>query len=114
MFLLATFALPFAASAAESSTVNEELNLRSGPGISYRVLAVMPAGSTVSVTGEASEGWYPVQYSSLSGWAFGQYLSIAGGDRSSPPAGRAAPPASAPTSSTCAADPAWPIQSSRA
>lgn len=79
LFLVATFALPFAASAAESSTVNEELNLRSGPGISYRVLAVMPAGSTVSVTGEASEGWYPVRYSSLSGWAFGQYLSIAGG-----------------------------------
>jgi len=79
VLFLTSIATPFAASAAESSTVNEELNLRSGPGPSYRVIAVMPAGSTVSVTGEASEGWYPVQYNSLSGWAFGQYLSINGG-----------------------------------
>lgn len=79
VLLISAIATPFAAAAAESSTVNEELNLRSGPGASYRVIAVMPAGSTVSVTGEASEGWYPVQYNSLAGWAFGQYLSINGG-----------------------------------
>ncbi len=78
MLLLSIVATPFAAAAAESSTVNEELNLRSGPGAGYRVIAVMPAGSTVSVTGEDSEGWYPVQYNNLSGWAFGQYLSING------------------------------------
>ncbi len=79
LFLIATFATPIAALAAESATVSEELNLRSGPGLGYRILAVMPAGSTVVITGEPTEGFYPVQYSNLSGFAFGQYLAIGGG-----------------------------------
>ena len=59
VFLLALVATPFSAAAAESSTVNEELNLRSGPGLGYQVLAVMPAGSTVSVTGEIAGAALP-------------------------------------------------------
>jgi uncharacterized protein YraI len=79
LLLLTTFATPIAALAAESATVSEELNLRSGPGLGYRILSVMPAGSTVVITGEPTEGWYPVQYGTLSGWAFAQYLAIGGG-----------------------------------
>lgn len=78
LLLLTTFATPFGALAAESATVSESLNLRSGPGLGYHILTVMPSGSVVAVTGEPTEGWYPVQYNDLSGWAFGQYLSIGG------------------------------------
>lgn len=92
LFLIATFATPLAALAAESATVSEELNLRSGPGLGYRILTVMPAGSTVAITGEPTEGWYPVQYSNLSGWAFGQYLATR-----ARPGRRPAPRAASPT-----------------
>ncbi|MFN8516248.1 MAG: SH3 domain-containing protein [Thermomicrobiales bacterium] len=79
LLLLTTFVTPIAALAAENATISEELNLRSGPGLGYRILTIMPAGSTVAVTGEPTEGWYPVQYNDLTGWAFGQYISIGGG-----------------------------------
>ncbi len=96
LLLLTTFATPIAALAAESATVSEELNLRSGPGLGYRILTVMPAGATVAVTGEPTEGFYPVQYNDLTGWAFGQYLAING---------------SAPVASTGARDTATVITS---
>ena len=76
--LLTTFATPVTAFAAETATVSEELNLRSGPGLGNRILTVMPAGASVVLLGEATEGWYPVQYNDLSGWAFGQYLTLGG------------------------------------
>lgn len=77
--LLGSLALPASAFAAGTATVGEELNLRSGPGRGYRVVAVMPAGSSVTVMGDASEGWYPVTYNSTNGWAFGQYLAFGDG-----------------------------------
>jgi uncharacterized protein YraI len=80
LLLLTFFATPFGALAATNATVSERLNLRSGPGLGYRVLTVMPAGSIVAVTGEPTEGWYPVQYNDLTGWAFGQYIVIGGGN----------------------------------
>lgn len=75
--LLASLALPLSTRAA-STTVRDELNLRNGPGAGYAILAVMPAGSTVALNGEATEGWYPVIYNNLGGWAYGAYLALAG------------------------------------
>lgn len=67
---------PRSARASDPTTVLEDLNLRGGPGLSYPILALMPARSTVSVTGDPTEGWYPVAYQQLEGWAFGAYLSL--------------------------------------
>lgn len=75
---LVTLLMPATALAADPATISEELNLRSGPGLAYRVLAVMPAGTAVSITGEESEGWYPVRYNNLDGWAYAEYISIGG------------------------------------
>src|SRR5215210_140895 len=75
--LLASLVAAPAASAAPS-TVLEELNLRSGPGLGYRVVAVMPAGASVEVSGDPTEGWYPLLYDGLSGWGFGAYLGVGG------------------------------------
>src|SRR5918997_5697791 len=77
LVLLASLVVAPAASAAPS-TVLEELNLRSGPGLGYRVVAVMPAGASVEVTGDPTEGWYPLLYDGLSGWGFGAYLGVGG------------------------------------
>ena len=76
--LLASLLMPITAHAAEPATVNEELNLRSGPGLSYRILTVMPTGSAVEITGEVAEGWYPVRYNNFDGWAYAEYISLGG------------------------------------
>jgi uncharacterized protein YraI len=61
------------------------LNLRSGPGTSYSVLAVMPANAWVTSTGESSGDWLEVIYKGTTGWANAFYL---GGD-SGPTTGNA-------------------------
>src|SRR5919202_4402403 len=75
--LLTSLVAPPAASAAPTSVL-EELNLRDGPGLGFRVLAVMPAGASVEVTGDPTEGWYPLLYAGLSGRGSGAYLGVGG------------------------------------
>lgn len=50
------------------------LNLRSGPGTGYSVLAVMPKGSAMTVL-STSGGWSKVTYSGKTGYASASYLS---------------------------------------
>lgn len=64
---------------AASATTTSALNLRSGPGTSYGVIVVMPAGAAVEVTGDPQAGFYPVTYRGNSGFASGDFLSIGGG-----------------------------------
>lgn len=70
-----------------SATVNvSALNLRSGPGTSYGVVAVMPQGASVSLTGDSSNGFAGVIYNGASGWAFAEYLSTGGSSPAPDPA----------------------------
>ena len=57
-----------------TATVTEDLNLRTGPGLTYAVILVMPAGSTVTLTGHASGAYLSVDYRGTEGWAAGDYL----------------------------------------
>lgn len=50
------------------------LNLRSGPGTSYKVLKVMPKGSAVEVL-QKNGDWYQVRYSGTTGFASRNYLT---------------------------------------
>jgi len=59
-----------------SATATERLNLRSGPDTSSSVLAVIPAGGVVTLTGQQSNGFRSVSYNGVMGWAFEAYLSI--------------------------------------
>lgn len=61
--------------------IGGSLNLRSGAGTSYGVLAVMPNGASVTLAGQSSGSWRSVTYNGTSGWAYVDYLS------SSPPSG---------------------------
>ncbi len=70
----------------ETAVATAALNLRTGPSTSDAVMTVIPAGATVTVTGAAQNGFYPVTYASRSGWAYGAYLSI-GGSGTNPPGG---------------------------
>jgi len=57
-------------------TAASGLKLREQPDTSSRTLTTMPYGSSVTITGAAVNGFCPVTYGSLSGYASAQYLSI--------------------------------------
>lgn len=61
---------------ATATVIDGSLNLRSGPGTNYSIVALLPDGATVTVTGSITNGFYPVTYGNLSGYAAGQYLSF--------------------------------------
>jgi uncharacterized protein YraI len=61
-----------------SATVTSALNLRDGPSTSDAVILVMPEGAVVTVNGGSSNGFLPVTYRGMEGWAHGSYLSSDG------------------------------------
>ncbi|HTE85931.1 MAG TPA: SH3 domain-containing protein, partial [Dehalococcoidia bacterium] len=76
-------------------TSPDGLNLRSGPSTQAQVLAVVPLGSVLTLSGDPTgDGWYPVTFGSASGWAYGAYLTA--GELTPTQAAAAAPIASAP------------------
>ncbi|MCO5218224.1 MAG: SH3 domain-containing protein [Thermomicrobiales bacterium] len=66
------------ASAESAATVTASLNLRSGPGTDSPIILVMPAGAAVSVTGDATNGFYPLTYRGTSGYAHSDWISFGG------------------------------------
>lgn len=84
---------------AGSAVTTTDLNLRAGPSTADAVLAVMPPGAAVTLTGEASNGFLAVVYAGTAGWASAQYLSTDGGVTPAPDPG-ATPPSSTGTATT--------------
>src|SRR5690606_18221063 len=76
--------------------------LRSGPGTNNPVITVMPAGATVTLTGNSQNGFLSVSYNGTAGWASADYLETGGGSPSpSPsPSPNPAPGGSATTTAT--------------
>ncbi len=66
-----------------ATVIDGSLNLRSGAGTNFSVILVMPGGSTVTITGALTNGFYPVRYGTTNGYASATYLQI-GGTPSSP------------------------------
>ena len=56
------------------------LNLRAGPGTGYTILAHIPQGVALSLTGRnpAAGAWWQVSYQGQPGWVAGDYLRTAG------------------------------------
>ena len=50
-----------------------------GPGGQYGILTVAPAGAAMSVDGDPVDGYYPVTYDGISGWATTGLLQVADG-----------------------------------
>jgi len=62
---------------AEDATVTgADVNLRSGPGTNYRVVACLSEGTTVNVTDRSNPDWYAVTYNGTSGYMSSRYLRI--------------------------------------
>jgi uncharacterized protein YraI len=73
--LLVLAPAPTARALGEARVV-EDWNLRAGPGLNYAILAVMPAGGTVALTGPVADGWYAVVFADAPGWVYGEGLVL--------------------------------------
>lgn len=51
------------------------LNMRSGPSTSYKILVTIPKGTSVKVSARASSGWYKVSYGGRTGWISNKYVT---------------------------------------
>ena len=67
---------PPPASQVTTAITTDRLNLRTGPALSNGVIAVMPAGATVTLTGEEMNGYRSVSWNGQAGWAFAAYLAL--------------------------------------
>ena len=52
------------------------LNLRNAPSATATIVGRIPSGASVEVTGAAQNGFLPVRYSGISGWASASWLSF--------------------------------------
>ena len=78
--LLLVFAMAGTTAFADSAVViGDAVNLREGPGISYRVLDTLKAGTVVEVTDRSNGSWYAVSYHGQSGYMSAGYLSMTAG-----------------------------------
>lgn len=75
--------------ATGSARTTSSLNLRAGPSTSDRVLAVMPSGAAITLTGETANGFLALTYQGTSGWASADYISTEGGAPTNPGSGNA-------------------------
>ena len=64
---------PLPSTSTDIRITTEELNLRSGPGTTYSIIAVMPAGAKVTVL-SVSGDWAKVTYEGKTGYAHVGYL----------------------------------------
>jgi uncharacterized protein YraI len=75
---------PPSTSGPSATVIDGALNLRSGAGTGYGVIAVMPDGATVTLTGQSSGSWLSISYNGRSGWAHGDFLSTGGNAPTAP------------------------------
>jgi len=59
------------------------LNVRTGPNTSYASLGMIKEGTAVILL-ESKDGWYRIDYNGKTGWISGKYISLSGGQATSP------------------------------
>jgi uncharacterized protein YgiM (DUF1202 family) len=57
------------------------LNLRTGPGLSYKVIKVLKDGARVTMTGKTARGWAQLVSGKSTGWSSMQYLASSSSGR---------------------------------
>lgn len=80
LFGMIAFVQP--ASAATTATVTSSLNLRNGPSTSDAIILVMPAGASVTITGDLTNGFYPLTYKGTQGYGHSDWISFGGSSSS--------------------------------
>lgn len=73
------FVVTAAEGATTAATTAVNLRLRGGPDTTYRVLDVVPAGTTVTAFGRIEDGsWIQVEYDDTVGWMAAWYTDVGG------------------------------------
>lgn len=93
---------PPASAPTGTATATTDLNLRASASTSSAVLAVIPAGGVVTLTGNSQSGFRSVTFNGTAGWAYADYLRT-GGSTAPPPTAVAtatAAPTQAPSTGT--------------
>ncbi len=70
---------PTAAEPLRTGRTRSRLNLRRGPGQTYRVIKTLDAGTVLRIT-EQRDAWLKVEAGNLSGWVSGDYVRIVPSD----------------------------------
>jgi uncharacterized protein YraI len=78
---------PIHVALAADATTTSELTLRAGAGTEFEALTVIPAGATLSVDGDPVNGFYPVSYTGIAGWAAAEFIVFGGGGETVPATG---------------------------
>lgn len=68
-----------------SAHTTDRLRLRKGAGTQFDTVTVMPSNALVEVLDVPVDGWYPLHYAGLTGWASGDYLATGAPDPSTQP-----------------------------
>lgn len=58
------------------TVTSEILNIRSGPGTVYDRVGEAAKGDVLTITGQASNGWYRVSYEGITGYVSGKYIVL--------------------------------------
>ncbi|WP_168207645.1 SH3 domain-containing protein [Microlunatus elymi] len=70
---------------AKSATATTGVNIRSGPGTSYRIVGGLVRGQSITTVGKASDGWVKVRFNGGAAYISAQYLDTAGTSVSTAP-----------------------------
>lgn len=66
---------PSTSGTGKLNTGGSSLNMRSGPGTSYRKVGSIPATATLTITGKEN-GWYKTSYNGVTGYVSGDYVTF--------------------------------------
>lgn len=68
---------PATADAVATVLPADGLRLRAGPGTDHPILDLIPGGTRIAITGQATaDGWFPAVYRAQRGWVLGAYLAF--------------------------------------
>ena len=81
---LICLALTVTAFADEATVTGDDVNMRSGPGTNYGIIACLEKGATVTVNDCSNSYWYNVTYNGRTGFMSSYYLSIKPAQTSAP------------------------------
>ena len=65
--------------AEEAKVSGSDVNVRSGPGVNYPVVACLPRNAAITVTDRSNGDWYAINYNGITGFMSSRYISIQDG-----------------------------------
>lgn len=71
---------PTSARASDISMTTSDVNLRTGPSTDYSIILAIPPATPVTITGDPENGYYPIEYNGIDGYAYGDYIVFGSDD----------------------------------